>query len=72
MTNAVHMVMGQQEATVIGAALALFLAKVEFDLERWQDTSESDQNEFMAMLSIKFCAEHMFQNLSELLEVGNE
>jgi hypothetical protein len=72
MRNAVHMVMGEQEANVVGAALALFLAKMEFDLDCWKDTSEDDQNEFMAMLSVKFCAEHMYQNLSGLLGVENE
>lgn len=68
MANAmVHVVMGEEEAHTIGAALALLINKINFDMERFPDESEKDRNEFMAMLSVSFCAEGMLQSLGELL-----
>lgn len=70
--TAVHMVMGTDEAHVINAALGILLGKLEFDLERMDDKSEQDRNEFMTLLSVKFCAEGMFDNLAELLGYTEE
>jgi hypothetical protein len=72
MVPAVHMLMGVDEASVIEAALELLDAKIEFDLDRWEDKSERSQSEFLSMLSIKFTTENMRSSLSELLSSGAE
>lgn len=72
MVPSVHMVMGVEEANVIGAALGLLNAKIEFDLERWTDDSSEDRDEFMAMLSVKFTTENMLTSIQGLLEGGVE
>jgi hypothetical protein len=72
MVPAVHMVMGVEEANVIGTALGLLNAKIEFDLERWTDDSSEDRDEFMAMLSVKFTTENMLTSIEGLLEGGME
>lgn len=66
------MVMGVEEANVIGTALGLLNAKIEFDLERWTDDSSEDRDEFMAMLSVKFTTENMLTSIQGLLEGGVE
>lgn len=68
MKEAVHMVMGVEEANVIGVALQLLSAKIGSDIERWEDKGEKAQNEFMAMLSVKFATENMISSIEGLLE----
>lgn len=70
--TAVHMVMGTEEAHIINTALGILLEKLKFDLDRMDDKSEQDRNEFMALLSVKFCAEGMFDHLAELLGYDDE
>jgi hypothetical protein len=70
MIPSVHMVMGVEEANVIGVALNLLNAKIEFDLERFEDKSADDQDEFMAMLSVKFTTENMLSSIQDLLTNG--
>lgn len=72
MIPSVHMVMGVEEANVIGLALNLLNAKIEFDLERWEDESEKDKQEFMSMLSLKFTTENMRESIAELLSDGGD
>ena len=73
MVPSVHMVMGVEEANVIGLALNLLNAKIEFDLERWEDESDNDRKEFLSMLSLKFTTENMRESIAELLnDEGDE
>lgn len=73
MIPSVHMVMGVEEANVIGLALNLLDAKIEFDLERWEDENEKDRQEFLSMLSLKFTTESMKESIAELLnDEGDE
>jgi len=67
MVPAIHMVMGLDEATLIGHALKLLDAKIEFDLEQWEDESEDDRKDFLSMLSLKFTTQGMRESISELL-----
>lgn len=68
MNAQVHVVMGPEEASVITTALGMLLTVVEHDVETWQDSSETSKDELMTMLSVKFCAEGMFESLTQLLE----
>lgn len=72
MIPSVHMVMGVEEANVIGVALNLLNAKIEFDLERFEEKSAEDQDEFMSMLSVKFTTENMLSSIQDLLTGGGE
>jgi hypothetical protein len=72
MVPSVHMVMGVEEANVIGLALNLLNAKIEFDLDRWEDKDEKDRKEFMSMLSLKFTTEHMQEGIAEMFDGGME
>lgn len=67
--SAIHMVMGAEEAHTIGAGLVLLVEKIKFDMDHLSDESDKDRNEFMAMLSVSFCAESMLSNLSDLLGI---
>lgn len=70
MVPSVHMVMGVDEVNVINLALGLLNAKIEFDLERWEDNDENDRDEFLAMLSLKFTTENMRDGIAELFDDG--
>jgi hypothetical protein len=72
MIPSVHMVMGVEEVNVIGVALGLLNAKIDFDLERFEEKSAKDQDEFMSMLSVKFAAENMLSSIQQLLTEGVE
>jgi hypothetical protein len=72
MQDQVHMVMGKDEARIIGTALGLMLTMIEGDIQDWQDKGEQSQNEFMAMLSMKFSAADMFSGIWNLLGVPEE
>lgn len=65
----VHMVMGREEARLIGTALGLMLSMLEADIQEWDDEGEQAQNEFMAMLSMKFSATNMFSGIWNLLGI---
>lgn len=65
----VHMVMGREEARLIGTALGLMLSMLEVDIQEWEDGGEQSQNEFMAMLSMKFSATNMFSGIWNLLGI---
>lgn len=66
MDAAVHIVMGREEAQVIGTALEYMLSGMDEAMKEWPDRSESDRNEFMGMLSMKLCAEGMYESLVRL------
>jgi hypothetical protein len=70
--NQVQLVMGAQEASVIGTALGALLGSLNEGIEDHEDTDESTQNEFMAMLSVKMCAEHMFTSIWSMLGMSDE
>lgn len=72
MVPAVHMVMGVDEVNVISLALGLLNAKIDFDLERWEDNDENDRNEFLSMLSLKFTTENMQEGIAEMFDGGME
>lgn len=65
----VHMVMGREEAKLIGTALGVMLSHVDHDISRWKDKGEQSQNEFMSMLSVKFAATNMFSSIWTLLGI---
>jgi hypothetical protein len=66
------MVMGRDEARLIGTALGLMLTMIEQDIDEWQDKGEQEQNEFMAMLSMKFSAANMFSGIWGLLGIPED
>jgi hypothetical protein len=72
MVPSVHMVMGVDEVSVISLALGLLNAKIDFDLERWEDKDEKDRKEFMSMLSLKFTTENMQEGIAEMFDGGME
>jgi len=72
MNTQVHMVMGTQEAKVIGTALEMLLTVIDHDIEKWKDTSTDKRNEFMSMLSVKFSAEQIHDSIAELLSEVEE
>lgn len=72
MAPLVHIVMGVDEVNVISLALGLLNAKVEFDLDRWEDNDEKDREEFLSMLSLKFTTEHMQEGIAEMFSGGVE
>jgi hypothetical protein len=65
--NAVHMVMGTQEAAVMGTALGVLLANVEKDIAEWKDEDETSRDELLVALSVKFAVEDMFSKIMSLL-----
>jgi hypothetical protein len=65
--NAVHMVMGAQEAAVMGTALGVLLANVEKDIAEWKDEDETSRDELLVTLSVKFAVEDMFSKIMSLL-----
>lgn len=67
--HTVHMVMGQQEAAVIGTALGFLVAQVSVDIENWENKNEKDLDELFSALSVKFIAEGMFDSIMDLLGV---
>lgn len=67
----VQMVMGAEEARVIGVALQLLIEQVSEDIEDNADETEQDRNAFMAMISTKFVAEGMSSNIWTMLEMAN-
>ena len=67
-----HAVMGPQEASVIGVALGMLLSKVNADIDAHEEHDEESQDEFLAMLSVKLCAENMFVSLWSMLGMSDE
>ena len=67
--HTVHMVMGKQEAAVIGTALGFLVSHVSMDIEKWENKSEKDLDEFLSALSVKFVAEGMFDSIMDMLGV---
>lgn len=67
--ESVHIIMGTQEAAVIGTALGLMVEMLKEDIEAWEDKNEETREQFFAMLSIKLTTEKMFTSIKELLKV---
>lgn len=72
MVPSIHIVMGVDEVNVISLALDLLNAKIDFDLERWEDKNEKNREEFMSMLSLKFTTENMQEGIAEMFAGGGE
>lgn len=66
----VQMVMGAEEARVIGVALQLLIDQVSKDIEDNEDDTEQSRKAFMAMLSTKFVAEGMHANIWKMLDMA--
>lgn len=67
LNDPIHAVMGRDEVGVIGTALGVMLSKMNLDIATHSEESEQDQAEYLAMLSVKMCAERMFTDIWLLL-----
>jgi hypothetical protein len=64
-----HMVMGVEEATIVGTAIGLLLAHIDQDI---QNVDGSDTDEMLEMLSTKLLATNMFTHLWETMGVPRD
>ena len=72
LNDPIHAVMGRDEVSVIGTALGMLLSKVNLDLSVHEEETEKDRAEYLAMLSVKLCAERMFTDIWSLLGMSEE
>lgn len=72
LNDPIHAVMGRDEVGVIGTALGMLLSKVNLDLSVHEEQTEQDRAEYLAMLSVKLCAENMFTSIWSLLGMDEE
>jgi hypothetical protein len=67
LNDPIHAIIGRDEVGVIGTALGMLLSKVNLDLSSHVEETEKDRAEYLAMLSVKLCAEKMFTDIWLLL-----
>lgn len=72
LSDPIHAVMGRDEVSVIGTALGMLLTKVNLDLSVHEEETEKDRAEYLAMLSVKLCAERMFTDIWTLLGMDDK
>ena len=72
LNDPIHAVMGRDEVGVIGTALGMLLSKVNLDLSVHEEETETDRAEYLAMLSVKLCAERMFTDIWALLGMNDD
>jgi hypothetical protein len=72
LNDPIHAVIGRDEVGVIGTALGMLLSKVNLDLSVHEEQTEQDRAEYLAMLSVKLCAENMFTSIWSLLGMDEE
>lgn len=63
----VHMVMGPQEAMIIGTAVGILIGDIADDLEQWEDGDEQAQSDLFALISAKFMATNIFTSVFQML-----
>lgn len=68
MQQQVHMVMGKEEAAIIGMALSLMTEVLNQDIKN----EVSDSEELLAMFSMKFSTTQMMTEIAALLAEGGE
>lgn len=66
-----HIVMGMEEATLIGTAVGMLIAHIDNDIHN-AEASTDNQDELMAMLSTKLTASNIFMSLWENLGMPRE
>jgi hypothetical protein len=64
-----HMVMGVEEATIVGTAIGMLLAHIDQDID---NADGSNTDEMLEMLSTKLLATNMFTHLWETMGVPRE
>lgn len=69
---AIHVVMGTEEAMILSTALSGFITAMVDEIEEAPDENETDREEMMKMLSVRFCAQHMYKSITTLLQEGPE
>lgn len=69
---AIHVVMGAEEAMILSTALSGFITAMVDEIEEAPDENETDREEMMKMFSVRFCAQHMYESITTLLQEGPE
>lgn len=68
-TPSLHVVMGVEEATIVGTAIGFLIAHIDQDI---QNADGSNVDEMLEMLSTKLLATNMFTHLWETMGVPRE